>query len=167
MKARRKKLGKRPPQRAKPLLSKAGPSVSKRGTPRPEPEGLKRLQVTLRLRPSLKKAMEAEAQAQGLTVQALCLLGLRKLGLPVTSADLADGRKSDARAKQKLNRNSGSGDRHGRQSRSSSSGARQLHDHPVDLHQLIELILGAIGQHNANLTPAPNINIMCSRCDCM
>ena len=166
MRSRKAQMSKSRGKAAKPLLSKTGPSVSKQAKPRPEPERRERLKVTLRLRPSLKKAMDIEAQARGLTVQALCLFGLRKLGLPVTSADLADGRKSEARAKRSLSRKKGSGKFSGKSS-ASSTGVLQLQDLPAESHQLIELLLAAIGQHGVSAAAAPNINIMCSRCGCV
>lgn len=159
-----------PKQTAKALRSKASPSVARQPDLAPESDGQtdEIRQVTIRLRQSLKKAIETEAWAQDLTVQALFLLGLQQLGLPVTDADLEDGRKSDARAKRSPNRSNGSENlHHGPQSSPSPNDARKSGGHPADLRQLIELVRDAIGQRGTSAAGSPIINIVYGRCDCV
>lgn len=152
-------------QAAKTLRSKAGPSVSQPPESTPEAKGPRRPQVTPRLRPSLKKTLEVEAQARGLTALALCLLGLQQLGLPVTDADLADGRKSDARAKQSINQGGRSQNWHwGARSNSSSNGTRKSGRHPANPQRLIELLQSVSGQHDAAAAGALNIFIVNGWC---
>lgn len=139
----------------RPLLSKAGPSVSKRAKPTPESnhQGEKR-QVTVRLRPALKKAIETEARSRELTVQALFLLGMRKLGLPVTADDLQDQRKSDGASVKRATGAARASDRRER-------GQGPL-THRSGPEQLIRLGLQALGEQSLSLAGGPTIIVVSS-----
>lgn len=159
MKARKVKSGNQPQRRAEPLRAKARPTVSEPPTPRPEDfVNSDLVQVTLRLRASLRDRVQAEAHARRTTMQSLILLGLRELGLPVTEDDLQDRRKpGGASSKSATAAARANGRRERRQERASHHGGPE---------HLIRLGLQALGEQNPYASGAPTVIVVSSGCRC-